>query len=134
MRATKNHQAAVEDTDRRRVPALLKKVNGGRVLKEDAVGSGWRRARFQDADSLVSRRSGDVAVDLARSPTDANLESCGISEIWEHRTALWLTMVPLLNKAPLAQKESVSTLRGRTELVSRSHSAPQAEKLPILRG
>ena len=43
-------------------------------------------------------------------------------------------MVPLLSSAPLAQKELVSTSNGWTVLVSRFHSAPQAEWLLIWSG
>ena len=43
-------------------------------------------------------------------------------------------MVPLLRRAPLAQKELVRTSIGRTVLVSRSQRAPQAEWPLIWRG
>ena len=43
-------------------------------------------------------------------------------------------MVPLLSSAPLAQNELVSTSNGWTVLVSRFHSAPQAEWLLIWSG
>lgn len=47
---------------------------------------------------------------------------------------LFLTMEPLLSRAPLAQKELVTTSIGRTVLVARSQRAPQAEWLLICNG
>ena len=42
--------------------------------------------------------------------------------------------MPLLRRAPLAQKELVMRSRGVTSLVSRFHKAPQAEWLLIWSG
>ncbi len=99
------------------------------VLKKEASIARGRCARFEDADSVVPGVYGWVAGEASLVTSNAHLGK-RLSDTVKEKSEV-ITMVPLLNKAPLAQKELVRTSRGLTVLVSRSQRAPQAEWLLI---
>ena len=79
VRAADDHQAAVEDADRARVPAVGEQVQRRRVLEERAARARRRRARLEDPDRLVARLDGRVACESSWVAADAGLGAARVN-------------------------------------------------------
>ena len=79
VHAADDEQAAVEDANRRRVPAPLLKVKSSGIFKHRAALSSRRSAWLENTDSLGAVFDTRITWEAVRIAADADLESTPIS-------------------------------------------------------
>ena len=98
-----------------------------RVFEDGATNTRRVSTRFEETKTSSPIMDSWVSGEEVRITTHADLRRIKHQTTRRAEVEEALTMVPLLRRAPLAQKELVMRSRGMTWLVWRSHSAPQAE-------